>query len=259
MKKIILVLLFLAISLNAKIIFALISVEDKEIMINKFSPLANYLSQELKEKVEFKVKSYKEIEKGLLDGKCSMAYLSPPGAINLIMQNRAVLPIVKVKRKGKSSYRAVIVAKKGGDVKKIKGLTGKIFAFGDKFSTSKKNPIPIATLAKSGLSMESFKKVIHTGSQSNVVRAVISGKADGGFIREELYQRNQEELIALQYSDKIPEFVIIANLKKISREKSMKIKKILLKLKDKKILTPIKATNFVRAFKSEYQKFAYQK
>ena len=88
---------FLSGAAQAALTFGVIPLEDKQIMEEKFTPLAGYLSKELGEPVTLRVgENYEAIEAALLSGDLAFAYIGPVGAVKVNAQKKTVIPIVKV-------------------------------------------------------------------------------------------------------------------------------------------------------------------
>ncbi len=237
MKKVILLgilmLTFIAANVQAEIIFGVIPLEDKDVMVQKFTPLCKFLSSKMGEPVTLQVGSdYDETENELAQGKIQAAYLGPVGAVKDNQKNRAVIPIVKVVKKGSPFYKSYVIAPKNSPVQSVADLKGKVFAFGDKGSTSS-YLVPKYILSKSGIKLTDLKDHLLTGSHSNVVRAVLSGKAAAGGVKESVALKNQDKLKFLEISKPIPNFPICVNIKSLSKAKAKKMQKFLLSLPKK--------------------------
>ena len=223
----VLALLLVAIPAGAQLTFGVIPLEDKGIMEQKFTPLCHYLSKRLGEPVVLQVgNNYGEIETALSKGSIQIAYLGPVGAVKVNKQNPRVIPLVKVVKKGSPFYKSYIVAPKSSPLSSPADLKGKIFAFGDPGSTSS-YLVPKYLLAKSGVRLDDLADHLLTGSHSNVVRAVLEGKADAGGIKESVALKNQDKLKFLEISKPIPNFPICANIQALGKEKAKRIQQIL--------------------------------
>lgn len=236
MKKLMSVLLLLSLILGlgtfarAEIVFGVIPLEDKAIMEKKFSLLADYLSAKMADRVVLKIgASYEEIEDGLTAGKIQLAYLGPVGAVKCNQANRAVIPLAKVVSSGSPFYKSYIIAPKDSPLQKASELQGKVFAFGDQGSTSS-YLVPRYMLAKSGVKLADLQKHTFTGSHSNVVRAVLSGQAAAGGVKESVALKNQAKLKFLEISKPIPNFPFCANLKALGKDKSKQAQQLLIGL-----------------------------
>lgn len=259
MKQLYFVLLFFVITVataKAEIVFGVIPLQDKEVMVEKFTPLANYLSEQLGEPVKLKIGSnYDEIESGLINGDIQVAYVGPSGAVKMNQSNPAVFPLVKVVKGGSPFYKSYVIARADSPLNSPADLKGKVFAFGDKGSTSS-YLVPKYILAKNGVTLADLKESVFTGSHSNVLKAVLDGSADAGGLKESLALKNKDKIKFLEISKPIPNFPICANIKVLGKEKAKKIQAILVNMAEKSPeITSInkKYDKFSRASISDYQ------
>jgi len=248
-------LLSMVLTAQADIIFGVIPLEDENIMEQKFTPLCQTLSAEMGETVRLKVgANYDEIESGLVKGEIQAAYLGPVGAVKTNQSNSAIIPLVKMVKKGSPFYKSYIIAPKDTPLKSLADLKGKVFAFGDKGSTSS-YLVPKYLLAKSGVKLDDLSEHLLTGSHSNVVRTVLEGKAAAGGVKESVALKNQDKLKFLEISKPIPNFPICANIKSLGKSKAKKMQRILTNMPKKAPeVTAIskKYDNFARATISDY-------
>lgn len=251
-----LLILMTTVTAKADIVFGVIPLEDKEIMTEKFTALTAYLSSHLGEPVTLKIGSnYDEIETGLSNGTIHIAYVGPSGAVKVNKNNPAVFPLVKVVKGGSPFYKSYVIAKKDSPLNSPADLKGKIFAFGDKGSTSS-YLVPKYILAKNGVALADLKESKLTGSHSNVLKAVLDGSADAGGLKESLALKNKDKVKFLEISKPIPNFPICANVKAIGKEKAKKIQAILAAMPEKSMeITAIskKYDKFAKASIADYQ------
>lgn len=251
------VLVFLmTVTCHAELFFGVIPLEDQNIMEKKFSPLAEYLSAQLGDTVTLRIgENYEEIETALSTGDIQFAYIGPVGAIKVNHQNKRVIPIVKVVKQGSPFYKSYVVAPKESSITNLSELKGKVFAFGDKGSTSS-YLVPKYLLSKSGVRMGDLEGHLLTGSHSNVVRAVLEGKAAAGGVKESVALKNENKLKFLNISKPIPNFPICANIQSLGKEKAKKLQKLLedLSAKSPEIsLINKKYDGFVKATIGDYR------
>ncbi|MEA3468703.1 MAG: phosphate/phosphite/phosphonate ABC transporter substrate-binding protein [Thermodesulfobacteriota bacterium] len=242
-----LLLLMTSITAQANITFGIIPLEDKEVMTQKFTALAQYLSSQLGEPVTLQVgNDYNEIESGLSTGTIHIAYVGPSGAVKVNQKNPAVIPLVKVVKSGSPFYKSYVIAKKDSPLNSPADLKGKVFAFGDKGSTSS-YLVPKYILGKNGVTLDDLKESKLTGSHSNVLKAVLDGSADAGGLKESLALKNADKVKFLEISKPIPNFPICANVKALGKEKAKKIQAVLVAMPDK--------SQEITAISKKYDKF----
>jgi len=259
MKRLLLALLLMlitAVSAQADIVFGVVPLEDKDVMTQKFEALAQYLGSQLGEAVTLKIgNDYNEIESGLSKGTIQVAYVGPSGAVKVNQENSTVIPLVKVVKSGSPFYKSYVIAKKDSSLNSPADLKGKVFAFGDKGSTSS-YLVPKYILETNGVTLGDLKEHKLTGSHSNVLKAVLDGSADAGGLKESLALKNEDKVKFLEISKPIPNFPICANLKALGKEKAKKIQAILVGLPEKsKEITAIskKYDKFDKASITDYQ------
>jgi len=241
---------------EARIVLGIVPSDNKRVLLKRFTPLAEYLSTQTQEKVILKIgKSYKDIYNSLISGKIHFAYMGPYSSYKAMKKNRNVMPVARVLTKGKSYYRVAVITGKKSDITKLREYNGRYFAFGDKYSASTYF-VPRYMLNLRGVTLKQLSRYNFIGNQSTILSKVIKGDIDGGAVKESLAKKYQKKIKILEYSNKILNYTICANMKEASRSDMTKIKKALLKLKDKKVLRAlgVEYTGFKRAFKSEYTK-----
>lgn len=249
-------ILMTTVTANADVTFGVIPLQDKDVMTKKFTALAQYLSKELGETVTLKIgNDYNEIESGLADGSIQIAYVGPSGAIKANKKNPAVIPLVKVVKSGSPFYKSYVIAKKDSPLSSPADLKGKVFAFGDKGSTSS-YLVPKFILANNGVTLEDLKEAKLTGSHSNVLAAVLDGSADAGGLKESLALKNEDKVKFLEISKPIPNFPVCANIKALGKEKAKKVQAVLAAMPENSqeiVAISKKFNKFVKASIADYQ------
>ena len=243
--------------------FGVIPLQGPAVMIQKFTPLADYLSREVGVPVKLMVgKDYQATMDDIGKNTVQMAYLTPTTYPKAERQNpdAAVQPIVKFKEGGKATYRSAIIVRAGSPIATLAELKGKKFAFGSEQSTSS-HLMPRSMLIAAGLDInKDLKEIKFTGSMGNVANAVAAGMMDAGGLQETVAEENEKKgrVKILARSGDIPQFPICVN-KHLSKELVAKIEAALLKLDSgtpeaQKILTAIdaKLTGSEKAASADY-------
>lgn len=164
---------------------------DREKNDATYRPLAEYLSVQLKRRVELRtVDSWEGLAKSLANGETDMALMGPWGYV--LANNEAGAQVVStILYDDKPEYFGIIVTHPNSGINNIADLKGKTFAFGDKGSTSG-YLIPFHFFMTQGITPEKyFKKVIYTKHQAietQVAQGVLDAGAD--------YNRNRNAMIA---------------------------------------------------------------
>jgi len=117
-----------------------------------------------------------------------------------------------VNKDGDTRYYAVIFTKPDTDIKDIKDLKGRTFAFGARMSTQG-HLIPRKMLDDEGITIEDLQKYTFTGSHINTVRAVLNGEYDAGGIQDTLAKElaSEGKINILKISEPYPSSLIAYN------------------------------------------------
>jgi phosphonate transport system substrate-binding protein len=192
----------------------LIPSEDSRAMIANSQKMMDMLSKALGIPVQpFVAADYNGVIEALRSKRLDVAYLGP---FSYVM-GTTVAPIeafavAETKKAGRTSYHALVIARKDSGIKNVSDLKGKTFAFVDPTSTSG-HLFPKAGLTKAGLNTEKdFSRVIFSGSHDSNAVAVQNGKIDAVAIADRILDAaiskglaRREDLIEVWRSDPIPE------------------------------------------------------
>ena len=243
------------------LIFASIPMDNRLKMLEGWTLLAEYLTEETGIPVEVNIKkTYSEIIESLANDEVDFCYCGPLVYVEAHKKAGAI-PLVKPTANGKPFYNSVIFVRKDSGISSLAGLEGKKFAFTDRDSTSG-YLFPRAMLAEEGItSLDFFSEVIFTGGHDSSLEGVYQNYIDGAgifdyaFIREPEADPKVKELKILKTSDPIPMGPITLS-KDISPEVSEKLLKVFLKIGDteetKKLAEKIKVDGYVEAKDSDY-------
>lgn len=228
-----------------------------------FSPLANYISKQIGEKIELVIpKDFDTFNQMMKDGKFDYAYANP----NVYVEARtalgaAVEPIaIAVESSGKT-FTGCFLVKKGSPIKKVADFKGKKLIFVDQNSAGGYLS-QLFTMKQEGLSKKDVTILPFAKKHTNVALAVQNGSADVGGIRTmdfELIksQVNISDVQILSESAAIPNwpFFTLPNSKKDLTEK---IKKAILNLKPNSseassVLNEAKITGFTPASDADFK------
>ncbi len=208
------------------------------ILLEKYTPLAKYLSQELNTKVEIKIaKNYTEHLENVKNDKYDIAFLGGSPYIYLADNFNKKRVLVRYEFNGLASFRSVIFVNQNSKIKDIKELEGKYIAFGNKKSTLS-SQVPMYMLKNANVDIEQcdFKFL---NNHENVFLGVLFGEYQAGAIAEDIFLENKDRGIrAIAYSPRVSTHVFTAS-DKLSEKDAKSIKNALLSLKDKKVLTSV--------------------
>lgn len=231
---------------------------EKE-MREGFTPLADYLSKELGVKVTLVIpKDFDTWRKEAEARQYDIVYTNPYLYVLLkkAVPETEVIAIASEPEIG-DDIKGTIIVKKDSPIKSIADLKGKTIAATDPGSAGA-YLVQMVMLKKAGLKKEDVK-VIFEKKRDPVAEAVLSGKADAGFVRDddvEKLKAGPEKFRKLAVSDPIPNWPI-AIAKKMDSAMAKKIKDAILKLrkgdlKTISILGPARIEGFVPVTDKEY-------
>lgn len=230
------------------IYFGVIPLESQDAMREKFTPLAEFLSEEIGQPVQIVVgKDYQATMDDMGSGAIQIAYLTPTTYPKSDRQNpdAGITPLVKFESDGEATYRSYVIANPNAGIETLADIKGRKFAFGSEDSTSS-HLMPRSLLVGAGLDIDKdLAEYKFTGSHSNAAKAVALGVMDAGGVKQSVAEEfaNEGKVKIVAKSGDIPEFPICVN-RHLPTETAEKIKAALLKLdpaneEHNKVLTSI--------------------
>ncbi len=235
---------------SGKMRLGVLPLEEPENMKKRFMPLAGYLSDNLG--VEVEVVPGQDMAAAVNDlglGVTDICWLGPATYVEA-KYKYGVEAIVKSIGKGNTFTRSVIVAKEGSDIKEVKDIRGRNFAFGNEKSTSS-HLMPRAILGDAGIRLYDLKSYKYLGRHDAVAKAVMAGEYDAGGMMESVAREYLGKgLKIIHYSDSIANFNFSAG-KKVDFAIREKLKKAFVALS---ITDPAHA-RILRAIDSECEGF----
>jgi len=243
MKVLILTLILLISHLLAsdKLIFGAISTVEPKLMEKKLTPLMKKIQKTTGKKVVFQTGyDYTDTINKFTDGTFDIGYIGPVPYVKAQNINpNALVILAGIKNSKNSPFRSVIFSKKGSKYLSYKDLKNTSFAFGSPNSTLSYY-IPRYMLNQSG-TMKEIKKYHFLGRHDRVAQYVIIGKFAAGAIKQSIANKYAKYIQVIDTSEAINGFMIVAN-KKLDKKTRLKIKKMLLNLRDISVLRKIKKT-----------------
>lgn len=146
--------------------------------IRKFTPLANYLTQQLGMKVEFTpVNDYPAAVEALVNKRVDLVWL---GGFTYVQANRRsggnIVPLAQ--REEDTRFQSVFIAKTDSGIRTLNDLKGKQVSFGSASSTSG-HLMPRNFLLEAGINPErDFRRVAFSGAHDATIASVVSGRVD---------------------------------------------------------------------------------
>lgn len=232
--------------------------------MERFAPLAEYLSRETGQPIKFKVlprygNIIENFEHEHLDGAFFGSFT---GA--LAIRKLGIVPLARpVNTNGKSTYAGLIFVRKDSGIRNVAAMRGKRFAFVEK-ATSAGYAFPLAYLHTNGKEPASFLGEIYfTGSHDASIYAVLEGKADIGAAKDSIYElvsakepRVGKELVVLARSEEFPSNGLGVR-KTMDKALMAKLKAALLNLHEspqgQKVLVSLHYKNFIETKTKDYR------
>ena len=256
-------LVFLLLPINCfsseQLILGIHPYKSPSVLVNKYQPLAKYLSKKLSIPVEIKIsKDYESHINSIGNNEFDIAYVGPASYVKLTEKFGKKPILARQTIKGKASFKGAIIVGKDCKAKGLAGLQQKRFAFGDVASTMS-HLVPRYMLIKAGISIKDLKQHRFYGSHDNVALAVLSGDADAGAVKEAVYYKYKARgLQVLKFTPDISEHLFVAT-DKMKKELVKDIQHVFLNMNvnnklEKKILNGIKPgmDGFISAKDSDY-------
>ncbi|MBC8412632.1 MAG: phosphate/phosphite/phosphonate ABC transporter substrate-binding protein [Nitrospira sp.] len=181
-------------------------------LIEKFTPLAAYLSKVLGQEVSIKIsKNYEEHIARIGNNNLDIAYMGPASYVKLISNYGPRPLLAKLEVNGKPYFRGMIVTSAQSNIKSIGQLRGARFAFGDPQSTMS-HFIPRFMLLKAGIEVSDLSKYSFLSNHDNVALGVLMGYFDAGAVKEETYTKyNSRGLTIIEVTPAISEHLFVAS------------------------------------------------
>jgi phosphonate transport system substrate-binding protein len=178
-----------------------------------YLPFLRYLSQNTGNKFSIKfTEKYENTVENLGKGITHFAALGPVNCVLAKKKYGSMCLVMGLNDEGKPEYRSAIFTRSDSPVSSIKELRGKTVAFGDNYSTQG-HIIPRKMLEDAGITLETLKGYVFTGSHTNTARVVLNGEYDAGAIQDNLAKRLMAEgkIKILAISKPYPSSLICSN------------------------------------------------
>ena len=186
--------------------------EDPRVMINDNQALLDHLHATLGMEVKpFVATDYNGVIEALRAKKLDIALLGPFSyVLAAAVADVEAFATLETDKQG-ATYRSVIIARKDHNIRTLKDLGGKTFAFVDPSSTSG-HLFPKAGLIKAGINPDTyFSRAIFSGGHDASALAVQNGKVDAAAIADAILDiassrgmLKPDEISVIWTSDPIP-------------------------------------------------------
>ena len=217
-----------------------------KVLLKKYTPLANYLSQELDIKVEIVIaKNYTKHIEDTGNDKLDISFLGGSPYVVITDKYGKKPLLARYEFNGKPTFGSVIFVSQNSPIKRLADLKDKSFAFGNAKSTLS-TQVPLYMLMNNGIKLDDLSHFKHLKNHENVIYGVAYDDFNAGSVAQEVF--NEKKYEGIRLLEKSPEvsthvFVTRSNMPK---ELQTKIKQALLKLKT----TPSKSFIFKNISKS---------
>ena len=227
---------------------------------NRFSPLADYLTERLGRRVTIQIsRDYTDhINKVGLGREVDIAFMGPAAYVRMTERYGTTKPLIATLQiNGRSTFRGVIITRKDSRIRRITDLIGKSFAFGDIQSTMS-HIVPRYMMFESGVPAEALSRYEFLTNHDNVALGVLYGEFDAGAVKQEVFQEYEfRGLRAVARTPRIAEHLFVAS-HKIPADMVIAIREAMLDLNSFEVgghvLLPIKSeiTGLVPASDHDY-------
>lgn len=157
--------------------------------IRRFTPLANYLSQQLNMRVEFTpVTDYPAAVEAMVNQRADLVWF---GGFTFVLANirsgGRVIPIAQ--REEDTRFHSVFIARTDAAIRTLDDLRGRQVSFGSPSSTSG-HLMPRHFLMAAGIVPErDFRRVAFSGAHDATIAAVVSGRVDAAALDMTVWSR----------------------------------------------------------------------
>lgn len=248
-----------------ELLIGLIPEENIFKQMERYRPLAAYLSEKLGIKVRLTILSkYGDVVDRFASRRMDGAFFEAFTA-NLAMVKLSVEPIARpMNLDGTSTIKGYIFVRKDSEIKSVEDMKGKIVVFVDR-ATATGYVFAVAFFRGNGVrDIDSyFSEYYFTGSHDSAVYAVLDDRADIGSAGSRIYQRIidkdptiKNELQIIATSKELPDTTLCLR-HDLSPELKLKIKEVLLNIdKDPagiEVLKRFGALKFISANKADFK------
>lgn len=233
-------------------------------MTAMFTPLAEYLSNELKEKVTLVIPAdYEAFKMMLSKGEFQIALSNPIIYIQLRKTQELEPLALMAEAKGGTRFRGIIIARRDSNIEKIQDLKGKKLIFVDK-NAAGGYIFQMSLLSKAGFNVKKdFITLPFAKKHDKVAVAVFNRSADAGGIREDDFSKMGDDVDLTQlkiiaFTDFYPNHTVVAS-PNLDGAKVEKIKAALFRLmltdqKAEKVLNAAKIVGFGKVSDRDFDK-----
>lgn len=195
-------------------------------MVQRLTPLSNYLSKKTGLKVSFRASpNLDSAVNELGKGQTQIAYLTPVAYIEA-QEKFKVKPLVAPLTHGKSTFNLVVAVHQDSNIQNMADLNGKSFALGDE-----KALLQRAVVVNGGVNMHQFSRFGFLKHYDNIAKAVLNKDFDAGILKDTIYEKFAKQgLRKIHTSPPLSSYVFAVN-DKMPPETAKKLRTAFLALK----------------------------
>ena len=177
----------------------------------RFSPLADYLAEQIGIKVTVRVGTgYDEHIQAIGKDQVDLAYMGPASYVTLVNQYGNKPTLARIEKDGRPTFHGYIVTRSDSPINSLEDLKGQSFAFGDPKSTMS-YVVPHFMLTQAGVMSDDSAEHTFLGSHINVALAVLSGDYAAGAIKPAVFRKFESKgLRIIAVSPEISEHVFVS-------------------------------------------------
>jgi phosphonate transport system substrate-binding protein len=181
-------------------------------IINRFNPLAEYLSRSLGRPVVVRISvDYRQHIDLIGKDKVDIAFMGPASYVSMVDIYGKKPLLASLEIDGKPTFRGAIVVARGSGLRSLSQLKGKRFAFGDPNSTMS-HLVPRYMLWKAGVDIKDLAGHTFLTNHHNVALGVLVGKFDAGAVKSEVFvEYEQRGLRVLEWSPELSEHLFVTS------------------------------------------------
>lgn len=236
---------------------ALLPDESPSTVIKNNDALKQYLEKSIGKKIDLVVTTdYSSMIEAMRHGRLDLAFFGPLSYV-MAKSKCDIEAFAAMAKKGKGTYRGVIIANTGAGINRLEDIKGKKMAYGDTASTSS-HLIPKAMLAAKGLEARRDYEAHFLGSHDAVALNVQNNNAQAGGLSETIFEAlvekgtiSKDKVKVVAVSAEFPEYPWTMR-SDLAPELKTRIKEAFVNLDDKTVLKPFKADGFIRITDKEY-------
>ena len=241
---------------------SMIPTNDPVRMLRESEPVVSYLERETGARVQMTIPTnYAAVVEAIANDQVDIAYL---GGFTYVQAARRAGVIPLVQRDQDQNFHSLFITHPDSGIKGLNDLKGHSFAFGDVNSTSG-HLMPEYFMRQANVDPEVITKAVYTGGHDATALAVANRKVDAGALDETVYQKMVKDgkldpAKATVFYTTPPYFDYVwAARKGLDPKLAEAFASAFLKLganspEDKSILEFLRATKYVHAKDSDYDK-----